>query len=163
MLICIGKLLFMVIHSYTKCQCIETKLETSLLLLLCFVFLSTRVQLDYYFDWFENTMGSWYYAWHFPRKRDASKYKFPHELQPSWTSSKKPSYMVIKKALYGRQPGCFYLWFYLSPFAATRELVCSFVSGIFNKVPSLTYFGLKKLLFAFGNFIPARVCARYDF
>ena len=26
------------------------------------------------------------------------------------------------------------------------------------KVPSFTYFGMKKLLYAFGDFIPARVC-----
>ena len=71
--------------------------------------------------------------------------------------------MAIKKALYGRQPGCFYFLFSLSPLAVTRDLVFSFVSGIFNKVPSFTYFGLKKLLFAFGDFIPARICARYDF
>ena len=63
--------------------------------------------------------------------------------------------MAIKKALYGRQPGC--------PLDVTRDLVFCFVSGIFNKVPSFTYFGLKKLPFAFGDFIPARICARYDF
>ena len=67
--------------------------------------------------------------------------------------------MAIKKALYGRQPGCFYL----CPLAVTRDLVFSLVSGIFNKVPSFTHFGLKKLLIAFGDFIAARICARYDF
>ena len=56
--------------------------------------------------------------------------------------------MAIKKALYGRQPGCFYFRFSLCPLAITRDLVFSFVSGIFNKVPSFTYFGMKKLLFA---------------
>ena len=53
--------------------------------------------------------------------------------------------------------------FSLCPLAVTRDLVFSFVSGIFNKVPSFTYFGLKKLLSVFGDFIPARICARYDF
>ena len=47
--------------------------------------------------------------------------------------------MAIKKALYGRQPGCFSL----CPLAVTRDLVLSLVSGIFNKVPSFTHFGLK--------------------
>ena len=84
-------------------------------------------------------------------------------LQPSWYQVSKPNYMAIKKALYGRQPGCFYFWFSLCPLAITRDLVFSFVSEIFNKVPSFTYFGLKKLLFLFGDFIPARICARYDF
>ena len=83
-------------------------------------------------------------------------------LQPSWYQVSKPSYMAIKKALYGRQPGCFYFWFSLCPLAVTRDLVFSLVSGILNKVPSFTYFGLKKLLFAFGDFIPARICARYE-
>ena len=71
--------------------------------------------------------------------------------------------MAIKKALYGRQPGCFCLRFSLSPLPVTRELFFSFVSGIFNKVPSFTHFGLKKLLIAFGDFIPARICERYNF
>ena len=71
--------------------------------------------------------------------------------------------MAIKKALYGRQPGCFYFWFYLCPLAVTRDLVFSLISGIFNKVPSFTHFGLKKLLFACGDFIPAQVCAWFDF
>ena len=57
--------------------------------------------------------------------------------------------MAIKKALYGRQPGCFYLLFSLCPLDVTRDLVFSLVSGIFNKVPSFTLFGLKKLLIAF--------------
>ena len=64
--------------------------------------------------------------------------------------------MAIKKALYGRQPGCFYFDFLLFPLAITRDLVFSLLSGIINKVPSFTYFGMKKLLFAFGDFIPAR-------
>ena len=51
--------------------------------------------------------------------------------------------------------------FSLCPLAVTRDLV--FVSGISNKVPSFTHFGVKKLLIAFGDFIPARVSARYDF
>ena len=67
--------------------------------------------------------------------------------------------MAIKKALCGRQPGCFYL----CPLAVTRDLVLSLVSGFFNKVPNFTYFGLKKLLIAFGDFISARISARYDF
>ena len=71
--------------------------------------------------------------------------------------------MAIKKALYGRQPGCFYFLFSLCPLAVTRDLAFIFVSGIFNKVPSFTHFGLKKLLIAFGEVIPARICARYDF
>ena len=71
--------------------------------------------------------------------------------------------MAIKKALYGRQPGCFCLRFSLSPLAVTRDLVFSLVSGIFNKVPSFTHFCMKKLLIAFGDIIPARICARYDF
>jgi hypothetical protein len=71
--------------------------------------------------------------------------------------------MAIKKALYGRLPGCFYFLFSLCPLAITRDLVFNFSSGIFNQVPSFTRFGLKKLLFAFRDFIPARFCARYDF
>ena len=71
--------------------------------------------------------------------------------------------MSIKKALYGSQPGCFYFLFSLCHLAVTRDLVFSLVSGIFNKVPSFTHFGLEKLLIAFGDFIPARICARYDF
>ena len=51
--------------------------------------------------------------------------------------------------------------FSLCPLAVTRDLVLG--SGVFNKVPSFTLFGLKKLLIAFGDFIPARVSARYDF
>ena len=71
--------------------------------------------------------------------------------------------MAIKKALYGRQPGCFYLIFSLSPIAVPRDFVFSLGSGIFNKVPSFTHFGLEKLFFLFGDFIPARICARYEF
>jgi hypothetical protein len=41
--------------------------------------------------------------------------------------------------------------------------IFDFNSGIFNKVPSFTRFGLKKLLFAFGDFIPAQIYAQYDF
>ena len=51
----------------------------------------------------------------------------------------------------------------MCPLAVTRDLVFSLVSGIFNKVPSFTHFGMKKLLIAFGDFIPARICGRYDF
>ena len=65
--------------------------------------------------------------------------------------------MAIKKALYGRQPGCFNFWF------SFCSLVISLVSGIFNKVPSFTHFCLKKLLFPFGDFIPARIYAWFDF
>ena len=71
--------------------------------------------------------------------------------------------MAIKKALYGRQPGCFYFWFSLCPPAVTRDLGFSLVSEIINKVLSFTYFGMKKLLYAFRDFIPARICARYNF
>ena len=53
--------------------------------------------------------------------------------------------------------------FSLCPLAVTRDSVSSLVSGVLNKVPSFTHFGLKKLLIAFGDFIPARVSARYDF
>ena len=60
--------------------------------------------------------------------------------------------MAIKKAFYGRQPGRFCLRFSLSPLAVTRELFISFVSEIFNKEPSFTYFGFEKLLFIFGEF-----------
>ena len=71
--------------------------------------------------------------------------------------------MALKKMLCGRQPGCFYLRFSFCPLAVTRDFVFNLVSRIFNKVPSFTHFGLKKLLIAFGDFIPARICARYDF
>ena len=71
--------------------------------------------------------------------------------------------MAIKKALCGRQPGYFVCDFSLCPLAVTRDFVSSLGSGIFNKVPSFTLFGLKKLLIAFGDFIPARISARYDF
>ena len=53
--------------------------------------------------------------------------------------------------------------FSLCPIAVTRDLVSSLGSGVFNKVPSFTHFGLEKLLIAFGDFIPARISARYDF
>ena len=53
--------------------------------------------------------------------------------------------------------------FSLCPLAVTRDFVPSLVSGVLNKVPSFTLFGLKKLLIAFGDFIPAQVSARYDF
>ena len=65
--------------------------------------------------------------------------------------------MAIKKALYGRQPGCFYLRFSLSPLAVPRYFVFSLGSGIFNKVPSFTHFGLKRLLIVFEDFIPAQI------
>ena len=51
--------------------------------------------------------------------------------------------MAIKKALYGRQPGCFSL----CTLAVTRDCFLSLVPGVFNKVLSFTHFGLKKLLF----------------
>ena len=44
--------------------------------------------------------------------------------------------------------------FSLCPLAITRDLVFSLVSGIINKVPSFTYFDMKMLLYAFGDFIP---------
>ena len=69
--------------------------------------------------------------------------------------------MAIKKALYGRQPGCFYFLFYLCPLAATRDLVFSLVSGIFNKVPSFTHFGLRKLLFCI-TLITCVFCGSFD-
>ena len=53
--------------------------------------------------------------------------------------------------------------FSLCPLAVTRDSVSSLVSGVLNKVPSFTHFGLEKFLIAFGDFIPARICARYDF
>ena len=53
--------------------------------------------------------------------------------------------------------------FSLCPVAVIRDFVYSLGSGVFNKVPSFTLFGLKKLLIAFGDFIPAQVSARYDF
>ena len=101
---------------------------------------------------------------HISCKYKNSSLGMPSHLTPTiLISSKKPSYMAIKKALYGRQPGCFYLWFSLCPLAVTRDLVFSLDSGIFNKVPSFTHFGMKKLLIAFGDIIPARFYARYDF
>ena len=101
---------------------------------------------------------------HISNKDKNSSLGMPSHLTPTiLISSKKPIYMAIKKALYGRQPGCFYFWFSLCPLAVRRDLVFSLVSGIFNIVPSFTYFGLKKLLFIFGDFIPSRICARYDF
>jgi hypothetical protein len=39
------------------------KIRLRWLLLMCFVFLSTKFQLDYYLHWCENTMGSLYYSW----------------------------------------------------------------------------------------------------
>lgn len=55
--------------------------------------------------------------------------------------------MAIKKALYGRQPGCFYLRFSLSPLAVPRDFVFSLGSGIFNKVPSFTHLGFESCFF----------------
>ena len=60
--------------------------------------------------------------------------------------------MAIKKALYGRQPGCFYFGFSLCPLAVTRDFFLSLVPGVFNKVPSFTHFGLRKLLFCMRRF-----------
>ena len=65
--------------------------------------------------------------------------------------------MAIKKALYGRQPGYFVLDFSLCPLFVTRDCFLSLFSGILNKVPSFTLFGLRKLLIAFGDFIPAQI------
>ena len=74
-------------------------------------FLFTRFQLDYYFDWLESTMRSCYLHENTSQGRRAqflsSLMSFNlHDQQVS-----KPSYMAIKKALYGRQPGCFSLDF----------------------------------------------------
>ena len=69
---------------------------------------------------------------HISNKYKNSSLGMPSHLTPTiLIPSKKPSYMAIKKALYGRQPGCFYFWFSLCPLAVTRDLVFSFVSGFF--------------------------------
>jgi hypothetical protein len=57
----------------------------------------------------------------------------------------KPSYVAIKKPLYGRQPGYFLFCFSFCPLAVTIDFVFDFVTGVFNKVPSFTHFGLLKL------------------
>ena len=67
-------------------------------------------------------------------------------LQPSWYQVSKPSYMAIKKALCGRQPGYFVCDFSLCPLAVTRDFVSSLGSGIFNKVPSFTLLVWKSCL-----------------
>jgi hypothetical protein len=46
---------------------------------------------------------------HFPRKKEISPPMISTHLE---TNVRKPSYMAIKKALYGRQTGCFYACFY---------------------------------------------------
>jgi hypothetical protein len=53
---------------------------------------------------------------HFLRKRDTPKYKFLMSFTHLNYQVSKPSYIAIKKALYGRQPGCFhfdFLWILL--------------------------------------------------
>ena len=46
---------------------------------------------------------------HISNKYKNSSLGMPSHLTPTiLIPSKKPSYMAIKKALYGRQPGCFY-------------------------------------------------------
>ena len=51
--------------------------------------------------------------------------------------------MAIKKRFTGGNPVVL-LFDFLCPLAVTRDLVFSFVYGIFNNVPSFTYFCLKK-------------------
>ena len=73
----------------------------------------------------------------------------------------KPSYMAIKKALYGRQPGLFLVFgfplhsclqksfsfsFSFCALAVAREFSLSLLTGIFNKVPSFTHFGCFKVV-----------------
>ena len=61
---------------------------------------------------------------HISNKDKNSSLGMPSHLTPTiLISSKKPTYMAIKKALYGRQPGCFCFWFSLCPLAVTRDLV----------------------------------------
>jgi hypothetical protein len=44
----------------------------------------------------------------------------------------------------------------LCPLAVTRDFVFGFATGVFNKVPSCTHFGLLKLPKTYGAEIPAR-------
>jgi hypothetical protein len=44
----------------------------------------------------------------------------------------------------------------LCPLAVTIDFVLGFVTGVFNKVPSFTHFGLLKLPKIYGAEIPAR-------
>ena len=57
----------------------------------------------------------------------------------------KPSYMAIKKALYGRQPGCFAFAFYFLALSVAREFLFCLFSEVFNKVPSFTHLDVLKL------------------
>jgi hypothetical protein len=43
----------------------------------------------------------------------------------------------------------------LCPLAVTREFAFGFATGVFNKVPSFTHFGLLKLPKIYGAEIPA--------
>jgi hypothetical protein len=44
----------------------------------------------------------------------------------------------------------------LCPLAITRDFVFGFVTGVFNKVPSFTHFGLLKLPKTYGAEIPVQ-------
>ena len=69
-------------------------------------------------------------------------------LSPSYMKNKvqKPSYMAIKKALFGRQPYCFYVGFYFESLLEQESFLLVFLSGIFNEVPSFTHFGCFKVV-----------------
>jgi hypothetical protein len=47
--------------------------------------------------------------------------------------------MAIKKALYGRQPGCFSFDFSFEYLLQQESFIFS-LSGVFNKVPSFAHF-----------------------
>ena len=65
----------------------------------------------------------------------------PHRLK----QVSKPSYMAIKKALCGKQPGLFSFGFYFCTLAGEREFCFGFLSGVFNKVQSWTHLDVLKL------------------
>jgi hypothetical protein len=44
----------------------------------------------------------------------------------------------------------------LCPFDVTRDFIFGFATGVFNKVPSFTHFGLLKLPKIYGAEIPVR-------
>ena len=100
---------------------------------------------------------------HISNKYKNSSLGMPSHLNPTISIPSKPSYMAIKKALYGRQPGCFYFWFSFCPLAVTRECFLRLVSEIFNKVPSFTYFGCKSCYFYSEILFLHEVYARFDF
>jgi hypothetical protein len=153
LLIYIGRLLFIVIHSYTKCLCVEKKLDfVDITFVFCFSLY--QVLTSHYYDWFESTMGPCYYPWNTSQGRGTHRSisSLVSFTQFNYQVS-KTSYMAIKKAFYGRRSGCFCFDFLCVSFCNKRLYFC-FATGVFNKVPNFTHFGLLKLPKSYRAEIP---------